>query len=134
MRAASTLGVSVCFAVFAWRVSEAEREADVGWWLFSRGPVRFALLAVFALCTAVAAFRLIRGTRPRHWTWPPFAVALAVALRAATPIRVAYNDGCNDHWGVSPAVAAPFVALTRPQAAFASYNDIVTLMACSNSQ
>jgi hypothetical protein len=96
--------------------------------------VRFAVLAVFALCTVVAAVRLIRGTRPRHWTWPAFAAAVAVPFVAATPISVSYNDGCNDHGAVSPAVAAPFVALTRPQAAVASYNDIVTLMACFNTQ
>jgi hypothetical protein len=36
--------------------------------------------------------------------------------------------------GVSAAVAAPLVALIRPQSAVASTTDIVTLMACSNSQ
>jgi hypothetical protein len=126
------IGVSVCLTVFAWRVGEAAREDDAGWWLFTRGPVLFAVLAAVVLCAVLAAFRRSRGAPRRYRASVGFASAVAVAVLAATPISVDYDDGCNDHSTVSPAVAAPFLALTRPQAAVASYTDRTTLVACSN--
>jgi hypothetical protein len=131
MRLAPVIGVSACLTVFGWRVTEAAREDGAGWWLFTRGPVLFAVLAAVVLAVLVA-YRRSRGARPRHRASVGFASAVAVALLAATPISVDYDDGCNDHSTVSPAVAAPLLALTRPQAAVASYTDRITLVACSN--
>jgi hypothetical protein len=132
MRFAPVMGVSVCLGVFAWRVTDAAGEDGAGWWLFTSGPVLFAVLAAVVLCTVRAAFRRSRGAPPRHRASVAFASAVAVALLAATPISVDYDDGCNDHSTVSPAVAAPFLALTRPRAAVASYTDRTTLVACSD--
>jgi hypothetical protein len=132
MRFAPVISVSVSLTVFAWRVTQAAREDDAGWGLFARGPVLFAVLAAVVLCTVLVAFRRSRRAPPRHRASVAFASAVAVALLAATPINVDYDDGCNAHWTVSPAVAAPFIALTRPEATVAYYTDRTTLRACSH--
>ena len=133
MRFAAAIGVSVCFAVFAWGVTAAEREADIGWWRFTKAPLLFAVVAALPLCAGVAAFRLCRGAPSRRRAWPAFASAAAVALLAATPVSFFYDDGCNDHWTTSPAAAAPFIAVTRPDNSRASYNDMSTLALCSRT-
>jgi hypothetical protein len=134
MRLASTLGVAACFAVFAWRVSEADREADLGWGLITRGPVLFAVLAAVVLCTVTVALRLVRRVPPARLRWRAFAPAVAVALLAATPISFVYDDGCNDHSTISPVATTPLIALTHPQHTVTSYSDVSTLVACSNRQ
>jgi hypothetical protein len=122
--------VGVCLAVLAWRVDTAAREADVGWWAFTKGPVLFAVVTAVVLCAGVASARLIRGASLRHRAWPAFAGALAAAVLAAIPIDFYYEDGCNGHATISPVAAVPFIALTRSETAVASYQDTSTLMFC----
>jgi hypothetical protein len=89
-----------------------------------------AVVAAVLLCAVVAVARLIRRSTSRRRPWPAFAWAVAVALLAAIPIDVFYDDGCNEHQTVSPVVAAPFIVWNRPETSVGSYNDVTTLMAC----
>ncbi len=130
MRFAPWIAVSACLAAFAWRVSETADEAEMGWWLFTRGSVLFAVLAAAIFCAVVAVFRLIRGARPGRQTRPTSGWAVALALLAAIPISFSYNDGCNDHWTFSAAAAVPLIAVAHPQTSVASYDDVSTLMLC----
>lgn len=92
MRFAPWVAVSACLAAFAGRISETADEPDTGWWLFTRGPVLFAVLAAVTFCAVVAVLRVTRGARTGRQAWPTFGWAVALALLAAIPISFSYDD------------------------------------------
>jgi hypothetical protein len=59
-------------------------------------------------------------------------IAATVGLLAATPVDVAWDDGCNDHGGRAAVVVAPVIEHRRPAAASLAYEDESTLVACVN--
>lgn len=94
--------------------------------------VALPLLAAGAvgLTLVVAAFVVRKATSGDAASSSLVAIGAAIALLAAAPVGVQWNDGCNSHDGRVPLLAAPVAGLVKPENARLSYDEIVTLMAC----
>ncbi len=82
------------------------------------------------LLVAFALLRLLRRRRPARPTRAVLLVALAGGLIAATPVRAAWNDGCNGHGAVLPLLEAPRVWALGPARVPLAYEHVTTIAAC----
>lgn len=85
---------------------------------------------IIAVSVATAVLSLAALTRRRSLSMRVVAVAITVAAVAATPIPVAWDDGCNGHWGTTYAATAPYVLVTQPEDTRLAFGGMMTLMAC----
>ncbi len=90
----------------------------------------FGLLATLGLILVRAALRLTRRVDRIRPGGAALAVAAAAALAAATPVHVAWDDGCNDHDARLPLIAAPYVLLATPESPYLAYVHDSTLVHC----
>src|SRR4051812_9840035 len=80
MRSASFIALGLCFALFAWRVADANHDADFGGWSFVEGPLIFAAVVAAMMSVAVALFLWLSRPSPPGGVLPWFVMAIAVAL------------------------------------------------------
>jgi hypothetical protein len=128
MRWALGSGLLVAGGVLAWRLASfASTDVWGTWRLAFRGA---ALSAGLYACGGVG-IALVGAALGRTWSMVPVAMTITfVALLAAVPVDFAYDDGCNDHQTTSAIGLIPVLALTRPEGATLSYEQLQTLVAC----
>jgi hypothetical protein len=85
---------------------------------------------IIAVSVATAVLSLAALTRRRSLSMRVVAMAITVAAVAATPIPVAWDDGCNSHTGTTYVATAPYVLVTQPEETRLAFGGIMTLMAC----
>lgn len=58
------------------------------------------------------------------------ALCVAAGFLLAMPVAGGWDDGCNGHGAVFPAISIPYLALFTPQRGWLAYSDEKTLMLC----
>jgi hypothetical protein len=85
---------------------------------------------IIAVSVVTAVLSLAAFTRRRSLSMAVVAVAITVAAVAATPIPVAWDDGCNSHTGTTYAATAPYILVAQPEDTRLAFGGMMTLMAC----
>jgi hypothetical protein len=128
MRWALGIGLLVAGGLLTWRLASF---AGTGVWGTWRLAFRGAAISAGVYACGGIGIALIGAAFGRTWSAVPVAMAIIlVALLAAVPVDFTYDDGCNDHHTTSAIGLVPVLALTRPEGATLSYEQLQTLMAC----
>lgn len=92
------------------------------------GVLALAILGPVALLVRQLVIRVRSGPTGSPVDW--LLVALSLTIVAASPVEQGWDDGCNSHGAVLPAVAWPSVAIGEPESAWVSYVETSTLVGC----
>lgn len=92
------------------------------------GVLGLVALAPVALLVRQLVVRIRSAPAGSPASW--LLVALSLAIIAVSPVEQGWEDGCNSHGALLPAVAWPSIALQEPEGAWVSYVEVSTLVGC----
>jgi hypothetical protein len=117
--------------VFAGRISAAIRDFEpVGTWEFLLRPGLLIAVALVGFGLALVVARRQWATARAASVGSQVAMVVAVSLVLATPVGIAYDDGCNDHGTETALGLVPATLIFTPAGGAFAYEDLTTLRLC----